>query len=79
MTTKITFEIFNDTDTKQIDVKYEEFCKWVVDFSKGDYLEKIICPKNDIKLYLTQSWLNYTEEKQYHHNLSHLQKFCLKP
>jgi len=42
MTTKITFEIFNDTDTKQIDVKYEEFCKWVVDFSKGDYLEKII-------------------------------------
>ena len=35
------------------------------------YLEKIICPKNNIELYITQSWLNYTEENQYHHQHSH--------
>ena len=26
-----------------------------------DYLQKIICPKDKIKLCITQSWLNYTE------------------
>jgi uncharacterized protein (TIGR02466 family) len=36
------------------------------------YLEKIICPKNkDLKLYITQSWLNYTENNQYHHRHEH--------
>ena len=36
------------------------------------YLEKIICPKNkDLKLYITQSWLNYTESNQYHHRHEH--------
>ena len=36
-----------------------------------DYFEKIISPKNNIELYITQSWLNYTEENQYHHQHSH--------
>ena len=36
-----------------------------------DYLKKIICPKNDLQLYITQSWLNYTEENQYHHQHAH--------
>ena len=36
-----------------------------------DYLDKIICPKNDIDLYITQSWLNYTKENQYHHKHEH--------
>ena len=36
-----------------------------------DYLNKIICPKNDLQLYITQSWLNYTEENQYHHQHAH--------
>ena len=36
-----------------------------------DYLERIICPKNNIELYITQSWLNYTEENQYHHKHTH--------
>ena len=36
------------------------------------YLEKIICPKNkDLELYITQSWLNYTESNQYHHRHEH--------
>ena len=36
-----------------------------------DYLKKIICPKNKIDLYITQSWLNYTEENQFHHQHQH--------
>tara|TARA_Y100000114_G_scaffold113978_1_gene107963 strand:+ start:1173 stop:1790 length:618 start_codon:yes stop_codon:yes gene_type:complete len=36
-----------------------------------DYLKRIISPKNNIQLYITQSWLNYTEENQYHHKHAH--------
>ena len=36
-----------------------------------DYLNRIICPKNNIQIYITQSWLNYTEANQYHHQHSH--------
>jgi uncharacterized protein (TIGR02466 family) len=36
-----------------------------------DYFDKIICSANDIKPYITQSWLNYTETNQYHHKHKH--------
>ena len=36
-----------------------------------DYLNRIICPKNNIQIYITQSWLNYTEANQYHHKHEH--------
>ena len=36
-----------------------------------DYFNKIICPANSITPYITQSWLNYTEKKQYHHKHEH--------
>jgi len=36
-----------------------------------DYFNKIICPSNNIKPYITQSWLNYTETNQYHHIHNH--------
>jgi len=36
-----------------------------------DYFNKIICSKNNITPYITQSWLNYTETNQYHHKHSH--------
>ena len=55
--------ILNRPEFKKIKKFIEACCQ--------DYLEKIICPKNDIKLYVTQSWLNYTEEKQYHHKHEH--------
>ena len=42
-----------------------------IDTSCKDYLDKIICPKQDLKLYVTQSWLNYTEANQYHHKHEH--------
>jgi uncharacterized protein (TIGR02466 family) len=35
-----------------------------------DYFNKIICPKN-ITPYITQSWLNYTNAKEFHHMHEH--------
>lgn len=55
--------ILNRKEFKNIKKFLDECCK--------DYLEKIISPKNNIELYITQSWLNYTEENQYHHKHSH--------
>ena len=42
-----------------------------LDLRVKDYFDKIICPDNNIKPYITQSWLNYTETNQYHHKHAH--------
>ena len=36
-----------------------------------NYLREVICPKGNVELYITQSWLNYTETNQYHHKHEH--------
>jgi len=55
--------ILNKKEFKNIKKFLNECCK--------DYLNRIISPKNNIELYITQSWLNYTEENQYHHQHAH--------
>ena len=55
--------ILNRKEFKNIKKFLDQCCK--------DYLEKIISPKNNIELYITQSWLNYTEENQHHHIHAH--------
>ena len=55
--------ILNRKEFKNIKSFLDQCCK--------DYLEKIICPRNNIELYITQSWLNYTEENHYHHQHAH--------
>lgn len=35
------------------------------------FVKKIIIPKTDVELYITQSWLNYTKAGQNHHLHSH--------
>jgi len=55
--------ILNNSEFKKIKKFLEECC--------DDYLQKVICPKNDTKLRITQSWINYTEENQYHHLHEH--------
>jgi len=51
--------ILNRKEFKNIKKFLDQCCK--------DYLKRIISPKNNIELHITQSWLNYTEENQYHH------------
>ena len=39
------------------------------------YLDEVIKPKDDVKPYITHSWLNYTDENQYHHKHAHPNSF----
>ena len=55
--------ILNRKEFKNIKKFLDKHCK--------NYLETIICPKDNIELYITQSWLNYTEKDQYHHKHAH--------
>ena len=55
--------ILNRKEFKNIKKFLDKHCK--------DYLDKVICPKNNIEIYITQSWLNYTEANQYHHKHEH--------
>ena len=55
--------ILNRKQFKNIKKFLDKCCK--------DYLDTIICPKNNVELYITQSWLNYTEANQYHHRHEH--------
>jgi uncharacterized protein (TIGR02466 family) len=38
---------------------------------RNNTVDKIICPSNKVKPYITQSWLNYTKKNQYHHKHQH--------
>jgi len=55
--------ILNKKEFKNIKKFLNDCCK--------DYIKTIICPKNNVELYITQSWLNYTKENEYHHKHNH--------
>ena len=61
----------NTKDNYILNRKQFKNIKKFLDKHCRNYLETIICPKNNIELYITQSWLNYTEENQYHHRHEH--------
>jgi len=39
------------------------------------YFTEIYRPKDNVKIYITQSWLNYTGKNQYHHKHAHPNSF----
>ena len=55
--------ILNNKEFTNIKKFLDNHCK--------EYLDTLICPKNNIELYITQSWLNFTESNQYHHKHEH--------
>ena len=55
--------ILNRKEFKNIKKFLDKHCK--------NYLDTVICPKDNIEIYITQSWLNYTESNQYHHKHEH--------
>ena len=55
--------ILNRKEFKNVKKFLDKHCK--------EYLNTVICPKNNLELYITQSWLNYTETNQYHHQHAH--------
>ena len=40
-----------------------------------DYFDKIVCARNSIIPYITQSWLNYTQPKEEHHKHFHANSY----
>jgi len=62
MNTKDTY-ILNRKEFKNIKKLLTRHCE--------NYLKDVICPQNNIELYITQSWLNYTDVNQYHHQHAH--------
>ena len=55
--------ILNNKEFSNIKKFLDNHCK--------EYLDTLICPKNNIELYITQSWLNYTDANQFHHKHEH--------
>lgn len=49
----------------------KKFIKLCVD----EYFKNIHCPKYDVNLEITQSWLNYSSKDQWHHKHSHANSF----
>lgn len=43
--------------------------------STNKYFSEVYRPKDNVKIYITQSWLNYTEKNQYHHKHAHPNSF----
>lgn len=35
------------------------------------YFKEVVMPKDDVSVYITQSWLNYTNKGQFHHKHAH--------
>ena len=47
--------------------KIKQFCEQQLKI----YVEQVIVPKEELDLYITQSWLNITKPGEYHHEHSH--------
>ena len=43
--------------------------------SLEDYFKKIYVPRDNLQLRITQSWVNYTENQEYHHKHNHPNSF----
>jgi uncharacterized protein (TIGR02466 family) len=63
----------NTTSNNNYILKEKEFSKLKLDLDLviQDYFNRIVSPKNNIEPYITQSWLNYTNENEYHHMHAH--------
>jgi uncharacterized protein (TIGR02466 family) len=64
---------FNRTseDTYILKQKCLSHLKDFVEKCLQQYFMQVYCPKNDVKLKITQSWVNYTNYGQAHHKHSH--------
>jgi uncharacterized protein (TIGR02466 family) len=54
--------------------KLNDLKKFIED-SVTEYVNKLYSPKTDLNVYVTQSWINYTEKGQYHHKHAHPNSF----
>ena len=65
----------NSSDTYVLENKTLKNLKKDLNKIVIDYFNKIVCTDNSIVPYITQSWLNYTKNKQFHHTHSHANSY----
>lgn len=67
----------NQTSKNYNVLELKEFkkLKEFVTTSVNNYFQTIHQPKEDLKLYVTQSWINYTGKGQFHHKHAHPNSF----
>lgn len=66
----------NDGNTSSVDkyiLKQKSLANLTTFIEKSlhEYLMATHCPKNDVRLRITQSWLNWTKPGQFHHKHAH--------
>ena len=61
----------NTKDNYILNRKEFKNIKKFLDKQCQEYFDTVVCAKNKVKLCITQSWLNYTEENQFHHKHQH--------
>ena len=63
----------NMTSTDNYVLKHKGLSKLYVELndSLNNYFRQVYSAKDDVSLYITQSWINYTKEFQYHHKHLH--------
>ena len=73
MRKKFTSNVGNITSANSYVLDNPSFTtlKKEMDLFIEDYFSKIVLPPETISPYITQSWLNYTETKGYHHRHNH--------
>lgn len=70
----------NDGNTSSVDkyiLKHKALANLTTFIEKSlhEYLMATSCPKNDVRLRITQSWLNWTKPGQFHHKHAHPNSF----
>lgn len=63
------------TNYKVLELKEFKKLKEFVTTSVNNYFQAIHQPKEKLELYVTQSWVNYTEKGQFHHKHAHPNSF----
>lgn len=63
----------NTTSKDRKILEHEQFkdLREFIEASLHEYFDETVKPQFDVKLRVTQSWLNYTEPGQYHHRHAH--------
>jgi len=61
------FNVLQSQNTYILEEKFLKNLKKQIDSFIQEYVDEIIKPRKNLKFYITQSWLNYTGEKQIHY------------
>lgn len=66
---------FSSKDTEILNSPLLKDLRDFIERSISVYFNSIVCPKKEVSLRITQSWLNFTGENQYHHQHNHANSF----